>query len=114
VLTGTTPHQWFDLLTDRRGHGLRFELYLLQAPQCSPAGGSVHSITGNGDTTTPLGPAPSSHQIWVLLLVVDAEEPPGSGDAFELVFASVEKFDVRSGDEISDGSGDEYLAGCGV
>src|SRR5438128_558552 len=53
-----------DLLTDRRGHGLRFELNLLQAPECSPAGGSVHSITFHGNTATPLGPAPSSHQIW--------------------------------------------------
>ena len=53
-----------DLLTDRRGHGLRFELNLLQAPKCSPAGGSVHSITNHSDTATPLGPAPSSHQIW--------------------------------------------------
>src|SRR6266536_5868361 len=51
------------LLTDRQGHGLRFELDLLQAPQCSPAGGSVHSFTHTGDAAMPLGPAPSSHQI---------------------------------------------------
>jgi hypothetical protein len=50
------------LLTDRQGHGLRFELNLLQAPQCSPAGGSVHSFTDRGDAAVPLGPAPSSHQ----------------------------------------------------
>jgi hypothetical protein len=51
------------LLTDRQGHGLRFELDLLQAPQCSPAGGSVHSFTDPGDAAVPLGPAPSSHQL---------------------------------------------------
>jgi hypothetical protein len=46
-----------------RHHG-QLELNLLQAPECSPAGGSVHSITGHGNTATPLGPAPSSHQFW--------------------------------------------------
>jgi hypothetical protein len=53
------------LLTDRQGHGLRFELDLLQAPQCSPAGGSVHSFTDPGDAAVPLDPAPSSHQLCV-------------------------------------------------
>jgi hypothetical protein len=52
------------LLTDRQGHGLRFELNLLQAPQCSPAGGSVHSFTDPGDAAVPLGPAPSSHHLY--------------------------------------------------
>ena len=54
-----------NLLTDQRGHGLRFELNLLQAPQCSPAGGSVHSLTDTSDAAVPLGPAPSSHQLFV-------------------------------------------------
>jgi hypothetical protein len=34
-----------NLLAYQREHGLRFELNLLQAPQCSPVGGSVHSLT---------------------------------------------------------------------
>ena len=64
VLNGTTPHQRSHLLTDRQEHGLRYELQRLQAPQCSPAGRSLHSIHHRADTAKPLGPAPSSHQIW--------------------------------------------------
>ena len=48
------------------------------------------------------------------LLGADAEESPTSGDAFELVFAPVEEFDVGPGDEVGDGSGDEYFARSGV
>jgi hypothetical protein len=59
-----------NLLTDQRGHGLRFELNLLQAPQCSPAGGSVHSLTDTSDAAVPLGPAPFIASVMALM-------PPG-------------------------------------
>src|SRR5947207_3157402 len=42
--------------------------------------------------------------------VADAEQPPGSGHAPEFVVALVEEFDVRTGDEVSDGPGHEHFA----
>jgi hypothetical protein len=45
---------------------------------------------------------PADMRAW--WLIVDAEESPGSGDAFEFVFALVEEFDVGACDEVGDGS----------
>jgi hypothetical protein len=62
---GTTPHQRSISSPTGRGTVSATSSGLLQAPQCSPAGGSVHSITRADDAGVPLGPAPSSHHFGV-------------------------------------------------
>ena len=44
------------------------------------------------------------------LIGCDAVDPPGSGHAFELVFAFVNEFDVGARDQIRDGARDVHIS----
>ena len=46
-------------------------------------------------------------------LGLDGEDPPRSGDAFEVVLAAVGEGPARADDEVADGAADEHFARCG-
>ena len=44
------------------------------------------------------------------MLGLDREDPPGSGDAFELVLSSIGKGLIGADDEVPDGAADQHVA----
>ena len=49
----------------------------------------------------------------VQVLGLDREDPPGSGNAFELVLSSVGEYLIGADDEITDGAANQHLARAG-